>query len=568
MDLTNEIQCNNKNDEERNSTIDNDILCIQNNKSNQNNQNTNNKSTQAPFIKNKTIETNTIVYLNQQKNNSRDPNTCFNSNTNNFNSNTNNFNSNTNNFNSNTNNFNADDKKEQTKRDNQSDTESVTNVELKLKEKLLKFAFTNKKNITEDTTKSIETNKILDKLPLSQNDSQNRLPISSKINPKVDTYIYKNNISKSRSIDVNKLTQKSYLNINKDILTQKNNQNTKDDISSQRREGSVNNNTLSQEEHFDISENILTQRSSQTVNKNTLTQEGHPNINVDILSQRNQNNNSNRRETISVNENVTQINGNQGSRTPKSSNYNNNSQISRNASSLGYFTRNNINSDLDENDTSFQSNIIKLDNNDISKMNLDLPYLNGRKRPPGPAGLLSLKKSKRLERERNGIVDESYNEELVGQDLFFQTSTWIHFLKSNDFPEYLPSNYLKFILSNNNEFNGILTHSISRIFKGEYQFDLMIPNLAVVIKQIINKDDHANVLLADPSGEIQGSIEKKIFKRHRKLLCSGVTLILKDTPIIYINNKTQYISITLDNMVEYFIFSKENQNDAERITIK
>ncbi|XP_033639444.1 uncharacterized protein LOC117299940 isoform X1 [Asterias rubens] len=78
-----------------------------------------------------------------------------------------------------------------------------------------------------------------------------------------------------------------------------------------------------------------------------------------------------------------------------------------------------------------------------------------------------------------------------------------------------------------------------------------VPHLCVMIKSItINTD--ASVVLRDPTGEIQGTIHRRLIEEHQAELKPGCVLVLRQVGVLSPSLRNHYLNITPSNLIQVY----------------
>eukprot|EP00118_Oscarella_pearsei_P017818 m.179081 g.179081 ORF g.179081 m.179081 type:complete len:255 (+) comp39207_c0_seq3:329-1093(+) len=77
-------------------------------------------------------------------------------------------------------------------------------------------------------------------------------------------------------------------------------------------------------------------------------------------------------------------------------------------------------------------------------------------------------------------------------------------------------------------------------------------HLRVFIKSLTQTGSSTSALFKDPSGEISGSIHRKLFEQHGSALGAGAVLILKQVTVFSPSARQHYLNITPANVVRFY----------------
>jgi len=78
-----------------------------------------------------------------------------------------------------------------------------------------------------------------------------------------------------------------------------------------------------------------------------------------------------------------------------------------------------------------------------------------------------------------------------------------------------------------------------------------IPTLVVIVKKVITSDMDARATLLDPSGEMEGTIHKQVFKSYPQL-GTGAVLVLQKVSIFWPSPSSCHLNVTPDNVMQCF----------------
>eukprot|EP00794_Sanderia_malayensis_P003325 gene3325-3812_t len=99
---------------------------------------------------------------------------------------------------------------------------------------------------------------------------------------------------------------------------------------------------------------------------------------------------------------------------------------------------------------------------------------------------------------------------------------------------------------------GITNHTVSTILRRARQNQLekgKVPLFYSLIKTFSVSGSDASIVLKDPTGEIHGTVHKRVLEEYQFELCPGSGLILKQVSIFSPNAKKHYVNITPSNIV-------------------
>ncbi|XP_072042820.1 homologous recombination OB-fold protein-like [Amphiura filiformis] len=79
-----------------------------------------------------------------------------------------------------------------------------------------------------------------------------------------------------------------------------------------------------------------------------------------------------------------------------------------------------------------------------------------------------------------------------------------------------------------------------------------VPNLCVMIRQITQTGFDACVMLKDPSGEMQGTLHRKIVEDYQADLKPGSVMVLRKVGVLSPTIRNHYLNITHSNLVQVY----------------
>ncbi|KAF2071614.1 hypothetical protein CYY_007062 [Polysphondylium violaceum] len=213
---------------------------------------------------------------------------------------------------------------------------------------------------------------------------------------------------------------------------------------------------------------------------------------------------------------------------------------------------------LEEQQPQQSINDINYNNNNIAKSTI-----------PGPVGSLppGLPISKAIQTidnsnsDKETSVEESlflrYNNKPIDQPSYqshelmpssndFISGPWLQMLKDKRLPPF----------SNSLNRDNLLKYNIDYVLREGYL--KKVPLLVVMLKSITQSDGDYLVLVSDPSGEMEGHLQRKIVLEAYPEMSVGWILVLKYVTIFNPSHTSHYINIVLSN-IEYVYPSKSDQ---------
>ncbi|XP_041479018.1 uncharacterized protein LOC121426710 [Lytechinus variegatus] len=177
----------------------------------------------------------------------------------------------------------------------------------------------------------------------------------------------------------------------------------------------------------------------------------------------------------------------------------------------------------------------------------------GTRKFPGPAGLLpklspgqKLKDAaaalkKKVEEEELSQETEESSEEIsdVGD---FEHGAWFRMKAELGIKDGDPSS----ILQQNNINLVIRKASLKQLTKNK------VNHLCVMIKTISLNSSDASVCLCDPSGEMQGTIHRRLIEEYQGDLRPGSVLVLRQVGVLSPSQRNHYLNITPSNLIQVF----------------
>ncbi|KAL7063654.1 hypothetical protein AAHC03_0364 [Spirometra sp. Aus1] len=89
-----------------------------------------------------------------------------------------------------------------------------------------------------------------------------------------------------------------------------------------------------------------------------------------------------------------------------------------------------------------------------------------------------------------------------------------------------------------------------------------IPVMCAALDKVDNIFPDAKAVLRDASGSIGCTIDRSVFRRHKRYLISGTVLLLKQVSLFSLNWKTFYLNVTQSNIVRVYLEGPLSPPDA------
>ncbi|XP_012681033.2 homologous recombination OB-fold protein [Clupea harengus] len=79
-----------------------------------------------------------------------------------------------------------------------------------------------------------------------------------------------------------------------------------------------------------------------------------------------------------------------------------------------------------------------------------------------------------------------------------------------------------------------------------------VPNMAVVLKSILHTHADAKAVFTDPTGEIQGTVHRRLFEDRQAELKTGAVLLLKQVGVFSPSHRNHYLNVTPNNLLRIY----------------
>ncbi|ORX90243.1 hypothetical protein K493DRAFT_340130 [Basidiobolus meristosporus CBS 931.73] len=198
----------------------------------------------------------------------------------------------------------------------------------------------------------------------------------------------------------------------------------------------------------------------------------------------------------------------------------------------------------------------------IDRRNFSTGKINSRtRRLPGPAGdILALgsfdSKAKPIHQSAPGISHlstpktPSSNRLSTFQEDDFISGAWSKMLTTLKLPKYTPATAP--FVKNTSPF---LNYNIQYIL--EHGFQKKIPYVVLMIKETRSNEINVGVTFIDPTGEISGTIHRKVVELYPDDITTGTVLVLQQVSVFSPSLHSHYLNVTPKNIVHLFPSSRE-----------
>ncbi|KAM4717060.1 homologous recombination OB-fold protein isoform 2-T2 [Anableps anableps] len=79
-----------------------------------------------------------------------------------------------------------------------------------------------------------------------------------------------------------------------------------------------------------------------------------------------------------------------------------------------------------------------------------------------------------------------------------------------------------------------------------------VPNMAVLLKSIIHTNADAKAVFKDPTGEIQGTMHRRLLEERSEELKAGAVLLLKQVGVFSPSHRNHYLNVTPSNLLRIY----------------
>ncbi|KAI5629409.1 hypothetical protein C0J50_2341, partial [Silurus asotus] len=79
-----------------------------------------------------------------------------------------------------------------------------------------------------------------------------------------------------------------------------------------------------------------------------------------------------------------------------------------------------------------------------------------------------------------------------------------------------------------------------------------VPNMAVVLKSIVHTHADAKAVFRDPTGEMQGTVHRRLLEERQWELKTGAVLLLKQVGVFSPSNRNHYLNVTPNNLLRIY----------------
>ncbi|XP_070566043.1 homologous recombination OB-fold protein-like [Ptychodera flava] len=122
----------------------------------------------------------------------------------------------------------------------------------------------------------------------------------------------------------------------------------------------------------------------------------------------------------------------------------------------------------------------------------------------------------------------------------FSRGAWMNMKKDMDLNENDPNS----ILSQSNIAIVMRKASLKQLAKGK------VPHLCVLIKSVNFCD--ASAVFRDPSGEMQGTVHRKLLEEYQSDMKPGTALVLRQVSVLSPSLRNHYLNITPSNLIQVY----------------
>ncbi|KAM6957169.1 uncharacterized protein hrob [Aplochiton taeniatus] len=79
-----------------------------------------------------------------------------------------------------------------------------------------------------------------------------------------------------------------------------------------------------------------------------------------------------------------------------------------------------------------------------------------------------------------------------------------------------------------------------------------VPNIAVILKNILHTHGDAKAVFRDPTGEMQGTVHRRLLEDRQGELKAGAVLLLKQVGVFSPSNRNHYLNVTPNNLLRIY----------------
>ncbi|XP_060946287.1 homologous recombination OB-fold protein [Limanda limanda] len=79
-----------------------------------------------------------------------------------------------------------------------------------------------------------------------------------------------------------------------------------------------------------------------------------------------------------------------------------------------------------------------------------------------------------------------------------------------------------------------------------------VPNMAVLLKSIVHTNTDAKAVFKDPTGEIQGTVHRRLLEERAEELKVGAVLLLKQVGVFSPSHRNHYLNVTQNNLLRIY----------------
>uniref|UniRef100_H3CF72 Homologous recombination OB-fold protein OB-fold domain-containing protein n=1 Tax=Tetraodon nigroviridis TaxID=99883 RepID=H3CF72_TETNG len=79
-----------------------------------------------------------------------------------------------------------------------------------------------------------------------------------------------------------------------------------------------------------------------------------------------------------------------------------------------------------------------------------------------------------------------------------------------------------------------------------------VPNMAVLLKSIVHTHADARAVFKDPTGEIEGTVHRRLLEERAEELKVGAVLLLKQVGVFSPSHRNHYLNVTPNNLLRIY----------------
>nr|XP_040046375.1 homologous recombination OB-fold protein [Gasterosteus aculeatus aculeatus] len=89
-----------------------------------------------------------------------------------------------------------------------------------------------------------------------------------------------------------------------------------------------------------------------------------------------------------------------------------------------------------------------------------------------------------------------------------------------------------------------------------------VPNMAVLLKSLVHTHADARAVFKDPTGEIQGTVHRRLLEGREEELKVGAVLLLKQVGVFSPSHRNHYLNVTPNNLLRIYAADGAGPSDA------